>query len=212
MRPVTARETFVAAVVWSLAAGCSSVGDEGRETTDAAAGPSADALEALTCATHADCASAAYDRPVSTVADCYCPTCSTIPLNRATEATYFAQWQQVCAGYMSTTPCAQFFCALSAPTLCAAGLCRTGSFNHPAATCPADSVSGCPEDGIRCGDSCCRPGEWCDDMIQVCRCGLSAGCGSDQVCGKLSYPAGTCGGICCAGPGSTAATGLPCGV
>jgi hypothetical protein len=50
---------------------------------------------------------------------------------------------------------------------------------------------------VQCGNSCCQPGEWCDNTTNLphCRCGTTgAGCAAPDICGA---PTAACGFVCC---------------
>jgi hypothetical protein len=191
------------ALLGGLAA-CSSVGDEGATGgNDAAAGgggagplnaPPPDSPEARACSTDADCIVDVYDRPVASTADCYCPTCALVPLNKSTNMAYELQWIVSCRDDSSTAHCTALPCPAGPLALCVSGLCLGVSRFMPA-SCPAPTGTGCPQGGATCGNGCCGPGEWCDDTVQICRCGQGIGCDAGDYCAPPDQTQ-TCGDTC----------------
>ncbi len=188
-----------------MVAACSSTG----EGTDAGVdGPGSDVPipgsdAAVACVIDPDCTAAAYTKPVAAPLDCYCPTCPVIPLNVTTAQAYADGWQAFCADDPNWAACPLLPCTPPPPIACVGGACRRASTSLPA-TCPLDPAGGCPRDGVRCGDACCVPGEWCDNLLQVCRCGLLLSCsqGDDVICGGSGGEA-SCGDVCCSAAGNT---------
>jgi hypothetical protein len=184
---------------------CSSTGDATDAQVD---GPGSDvpipgSQASVACVTDSDCTAVAHTMPVASPGDCYCPTCPGTPFNVTTAQAYVDGWQAFCADDPNWAACPVLPCAPPPPVACAAGTCRLASKALPA-TCPLDPASGCPRGGISCGGACCVPGEWCDDLIQVCRCGLllSCGQGDDVICGGSGGEA-SCGDVCCGSAGLT---------
>ena len=156
-----------------------------------------DTAEYLACASDDDCVAAWYPQPVMSEADCYCRNCALVPLNKATDALFAAQWAQYCTAWLANTTCAFFACPAPPLIRCVGGLCLAGSWVVPS-TCQADQSSGCPN-AIACRGGCCQPGEWCDDQIG-CRCGYKGACPVGQTCGHMyagSEGKGFCGDVCC---------------
>ena len=64
----------------------------------------------------------------------------------------------------------------------------------------------CTAGTVRCGNTCCNAGEWCDSYFSstpTCKCGNRAGCTGGNYC-SAPGPASTsgCGSICCGAQGS----------
>jgi hypothetical protein len=178
---------------------------DGLPSDAAAGGPGPDApglagdaqpASATTCTADDECVLALYTHPVVTEADCYCAHCPSVALDKATAEAYAAQWRQQCTAWRLTHPCPIAQCIPPRPTRCVAGQCKAGAILTPA-TCPTDST--CPG-GVRCGNLCCQPAEWCDPEIGICRCGFDRGCSAGQTCGVAGPGGGgRCGRSCCSG-------------
>lgn len=171
----------------------------GTGGTGGGGGPTA----ALACAVDDDCTVSAFDRPVSSVAGCYCVGCGTKAMNRTTATAHSDQWTQHCSNWQALASCPQYDCISPPPVRCIGGICAAGVLTTPQ-TCPQDPSSGCPQNAVRCGSACCGAGEWCDQTIGACRCGYGDGC--DNVGGQQCATAGpvtvdSCGGYCCSASG-----------
>ena len=67
---------------------------------------------------------------------------------------------------------------------------------NPASCAPS---GGCPG-GPVCGTICCKTGERCESG--VCKCGMAAACGANDMCEAPGPIGGTaCGSICCGASG-----------
>jgi hypothetical protein len=187
---------------FSLLLGCGSVlgSPDGGGGGGGGSGGSSEAARA--CSVDSDCTISEFARPVASVAACYCVACAGAALNRATAESYRAQWTAACTQWTAAQPCPIYDCIAPPPVRCIAGLCTAGS-QLPPATCPQDPASGCGDAAVRCGSACCKPNEWCDQLIGACRCGYGDGCGGDLLCG-VGGPIGadSCGFICCGGSSS----------
>jgi hypothetical protein len=82
------------------------------------------------CTTDADCTLSLYSAPVSSAADCYCPTCP-LPMTAAAASIYSAGWQSYCAETHGFDVCPPPPCAAPPPVACVAGTCGY-SFESPA--------------------------------------------------------------------------------
>jgi hypothetical protein len=113
---------MIAALAFAASAlgACSSTGEQPAD-----AGPALDAQAALACGTDPDCTSAYYDHPISSTADCTCPTCASEAVNMTTEAAYEAEWQRFCPSYAATAHCPLLPCPSPPEVACVDGLCRT---------------------------------------------------------------------------------------
>jgi hypothetical protein len=155
--------------------------------------------EARACLADTDCQFSFTDRPVPSVAACYCLTCDGAALNRAAAESYQTQWVATCSQWSTAQNCPIYDCIAPPPVRCVGGLCTAGSQLAPS-TCPQDPASGCADGAVRCGGACCKVGEWCDQAIGSCRCSYGAGCSGDQLCGAAGpISVDTCGYICCGG-------------
>jgi len=201
----TWRRAALVVLLGGLAA-CSSVGDDGPTGGSGGGGPTGgtgggspldapppDSPEARACSTDADCIVDVYDRPVASAADCYCPTCALVPLNKSTNMDYELQWIVYCRDYSATAECLAIPCPAPPLVLCVSGLCQAVSRSLPS-SCPVTASNGCPQGGAACGGGCCQPGEWCDDTAQICRCGQGVGCNVGDYCAPTGDQ--TCGDSC----------------
>jgi hypothetical protein len=117
---------MIAALTFAVGAlgACSSTGDQPADAGDGDASPALDAQAALACGTDPDCTTAYYDHPISSTADCTCPTCAHEAVNMTTEAAYDAEWHQFCASYAATAHCPALPCVAGPAVACVDGLCQ----------------------------------------------------------------------------------------
>lgn len=158
-------------------------------STDAALPPAATA-----CTTDGQCTISAFTRPVSSEADCYCVGCPSQALNMAAATQYGQQWERICKPWLARVSCPAIACPLLIQqAACRAGVCVNA--NAPQQPTCSQPGGGCPNNAVKCGNTCCKAYESCDTATNTCRCGTGPGCTGEATCGGNG--AIVCGSFCC---------------
>jgi len=121
------------------------------------------------CAVDDDCQRCAYDKPVTSAADCYCTFCGA-PLDKATCAANQAGYQQFCEPWPKPDePCPQASCIFPGPPICNDdNVCADHpdgcAFDSQCTTCAFSQIPKTPED---CRCPLCPQAhsqQFCDDV------------------------------------------------
>lgn len=146
---------------------------------------------ATACTGDYDCVYS-IEKPIVSIEDCLgCRSCPTTAINRASDAQWKADRDARCEVVRPIQNCPLVACEPSPPVKCISGRCTAGSIDQPT-QCPAGACEG---GGVMCQGVCCRPGEWCDPLIGMCRCGQDVGCPAPDTC-EGAAAADACGTDC----------------